>query len=165
MKKISIQNSAIHGRGVFADEDIKSGEFISYITGPIETVRSFTPSLSKKSLNWIGIGRYTWINTQHSIYKSINHSCEPNTYISTRRTVRALTDIPKGHELTMDYSLTEADPGWCIEKCNCGTKNCRSRIEHIFSLPISFVRKNSHRIPKKFLDLYFRYHHLSPTDK
>lgn len=162
MKRISVKASSIDGHGLYANESFKTGELVNYISGPPIVIKKFTPHLSRSTNNWIGFGRYTWINTDTSKFRFINHSCDPNLYISTRRSVMALHDIAPGSELTIDYSLTECEPNWLITPCNCKTKQCRGTIGNIFSLSRTFIYKNRHRIPKKFYDLYCRHHNLSP---
>lgn len=153
---MKVSKSPIIGKGLFADEQIKKNEKISYIDGPIRVVRDFS-NFNKKdylaSYNWIGVGRYSWIDTATSPFRYINHSCEPNVAIIGKKTVIALEDISKGEELTMDYSLTEAGQDWSIS-CSCGTKSCRKKIGPINTLPKSVYNKHSAHITKNFKSLY-----------
>ncbi len=162
MRRLHVAKSSIHGKGVYASEDIKKGQVIGFIHGPIVVIKEFSKDISELTNDWIGFGKYSWINTDESIFRFINHSCDPNAYISTRRTVLAQTDIKRDTEIFLDYSLTECQPDWVIPDCQCKSKECRDTIGNLFSLSQSFITKNKNYIPKKFFDLYYRYHKLSP---
>jgi len=109
MKKLHKAKSKINGVGLFSTQSYKKQDFIAYIDGPIHVIREYTPTLSKQTLNWIGASKYSWINTDKSVFRFINHSCDPNVAQITQRKVVAIKDIQAGEELTMDYSLTEAE--------------------------------------------------------
>jgi SET domain-containing protein len=154
MEHLFLKRSKINGTGLYTKKRLRPGDRVGIIHGEIEIVRKWTPSLSKISPNWIGIGRYSWINTKESPFRYINHSCEPNTYIIGKRTVVALKSIEAEDEVTMDYSFTEADPGWSIPNCKCGSKECRGTIGPIFSLkPKTFQQKKS-LIPENFKKIF-----------
>ena len=153
MKQLHTKTSAIVGTGLYVSESVKKGETIGYINGPIEVVRSFSKKLSVKSMNWIGVGRYSWINTEHSPYRFINHSCEPNTAIVTKRKVIAVRDIKANSELTLDYSLNEADPDWSIDCC-CKKSSCRKTIGPIYTLPKSVIQKYINHLAPNFKKIY-----------
>ena len=153
MSDLIVKKSNINGSGLFTKRTFKAGEKIAHISGEIHVFRKFTPEISERMMDWIGTGRFSWINTDDSIFRFINHSCEPTAYISGRRTVTALTDIDPETEITMDYSLTEAEPGWFIS-CHCGAKNCRGKIGPISSLSKSEFKKKKKYIPKNFQKIY-----------
>lgn len=153
MKKLGVKKSRINGSGLFATEKIKKGEVVGYIHGPTVSFRTFTPTISKMMLNWIGSGRYSWIDTTNSPFRYINHSCEPNVAIVTKRKVVALTDIPADTEITMDYSLSESEPGWSI-LCTCNTEHCRKHIGPIQSIPQSTYKRFKQHISKPFQKIY-----------
>lgn len=154
MDHLQVKRSLINGHGLYTRKQIDKNSKVGIIQGEIEIVKSFTSKLSLQSLNWIGIGRYSWINTKNSPFKNINHSCEPNTYISGKQTVIALRKINPGEEVTMDYSLTEADKGWSIESCTCGSKNCRKVIGPITSLSDAEFKTHISLIPENFKRIF-----------
>lgn len=155
MKKLNIQSSKINGKGLYTVESIKKGETIDYIHGPIVIVRKFSSALAKQSLDWIGVGRFSWINTKKSKFRYINHSCDPNVAIVTKRKVIAIKNINQDEELVMDYSFTEADKDWTLPgECKCGSIKCRKKIGPIFSLPSSVYKANKNNIPKNFQKVY-----------
>lgn len=152
--------SGIDGVGLFTGQDYKCGDFIAYIDGPIVVTKNNPRIISPEADNWIGVGRYSWINTNKSLFRFINHSCEPNVAQVSRRKVVAINDIPAGTEIVIDYSLTEAEKGWKIEHCSCKSKSCRKKIGPIFSLEKSVYRKKYIYIPKKFKELYESTHKI-----
>ncbi len=154
MSHLFLKRSSINGSGLHTKKPLRSGEKVGLIHGEIEIIREWTPFLSKISPNWIGIGRYSWINTKNSPFRYINHSCSPNTYIVGKRTVVALKNIAANEEVTMDYSFTEADPGWSIPKCNCGSKQCRRVIGPVYSLDTKTFQRNKSLIPENFRNIF-----------
>lgn len=152
--------SGIDGVGLFTNQDYKRGDFIAYIDGPIVVTKNNPRIISPEADNWIGVGRYSWINTNKSIFRFINHSCEPNVAQVSKRKVVAIKDISANSEILIDYSLTEAEEGWTIERCSCKSKSCRKKIGPIFSLNKNVYRKKSTYIPKKFKELYESTHNL-----
>lgn len=54
----------------------------------------------------------------------VNHSCEPNVGMGGNVLLVSMRDIAAGEELTIDYALFLADPGFAME-CRCGAAACR----------------------------------------
>lgn len=166
MDHLYIKTSRINGKGLHSNKKISKGEKVGLIHGKIEIIKEWTPKLSSISPNWIGIGRYSWINTINSPFRYINHSCDPNTIITGKRTVIAIKPINKDDEVTMDYSLTESDSGWFIEKCGCGRKTCRKFIGPITSLDFKIFQKKQELIPENFKRIYLtNYRKLTSSRK
>lgn len=166
MDHLYIKTSKINGKGLHSSKKIAKGDKIGIIHGKVEIIKKWTPKLSSISPNWIGIGRYSWINTINSPFRYINHSCDPNTLIVGKRTVLAIKPINSNEEVTMDYSFTESDSGWCIEKCACGSKNCRGYIGPITSLDLKTFQKNQQFIPENFKRIYLiDYRKLTASQK
>lgn len=69
----------------------------------------------------------------------INHSCDPNCYL-TGRTIVAARDVAKGEELTFDYSSDVDWPGFRMA-CRCGTRRCRKVVRAYRSLSGSQRRR------------------------
>jgi hypothetical protein len=153
-KKFKLLKSSIDGMGLTVRDSYKKGEFIDYIHGDKVVIKKFTPALTKIGWNWIGTSRFTWINTDQSPFRYINHSCDPNVAIRGERTVYALRNISPGEEITMDYSLTECQDEWMIPKCRCGSSNCRRVIRAIQYLDKkTFIQKQA-IIPKRFREIF-----------
>jgi hypothetical protein len=167
MKKLLVKQSSINGVGIFSDSTFAKNEKIAYIDGPKVVVRDFSNFTKKQyddSYNWIGIGKYSWIDTKKSIFRFINHSCEPNAAIVRKKTVIAIRNIPANTEITMDYSLTEGGQDWHI-KCFCKAKKCRRNLGPINSLPLKTFNSYLPNIPKNFQALYFYYKKRGSTRK
>ncbi len=157
MKKLEVKESKINGVGLYVNKDFNKGQIIDYVHGPKVLIKNFNNQISKKTVNWIGASRYTWINTDKSIFRFINHSCNPNTAIKGERTVYAIRKIYNGEEITIDYSLNETEPGWSIPKCNCGSVNCRGKIGPIFTLSLEEYKKKKVIINDKFNNVYLKF--------
>ena len=57
----------------------------------------------------------------------VNHSCEPNLGMGGNVLLVAMRDIAAGEELTIDYALFLADPGF-VMACQCQTAACRGVV-------------------------------------
>ncbi|BDS05787.1 SET domain-containing protein-lysine N-methyltransferase [Oceaniferula spumae] len=132
-----VRGSEIHGRGVYATQDIaKETEIIEYVGEPINKEISEDRAWDQYARaeehgdaavyiftlddEWDIDGNVPW-NTA----RLINHSCDPNCeawIIGRKIYIYSLTDIKAGDELTFDY-------GFDIESyedhpCRCGKDNC-----------------------------------------
>ncbi|MFC7336788.1 SET domain-containing protein [Haloferula chungangensis] len=132
-----VRGSEIHGRGVYATQDIPAEtKIIEYIGELIDKDESekrawaqhakaeasgdaavYIFNLNKR---WDIDGNVPW-NTA----RLINHSCEPNceAWIEGKKIfIHSLRDIKKGEELSFDYGFDIE----CYEEhpCRCGSKGC-----------------------------------------
>lgn len=155
MKQIYVGKSGIDHNGLLAGEPIKAGERIQYVNGKRAHWTTRNAKDSKAIQNWIGVGRNTWINTKGTPFRYINHSCEPSAAIIGTKTVLALRDIRRDEEITIDYSMTDADPFWEME-CKCGSKKCRKIIGSIQTVPPDVFRNHMPWIPRFFQRAYIR---------
>ena len=128
--KLSIRESRIHRRGVYAEEHIPARRKVIEYTGE---------RISRRETKRRGDGDITYLFTLDDYWtldgafggsgaEIINHSCQPNLrscvirghilYISKRA-------IPRGEELTVDYCFAKE-----VESvpCRCGSRNCRGTI-------------------------------------
>ena len=157
-KKIYRDKSDIDGKGIFAKKDIKKGEIIALIKGPIINHAVVDKKTSSAGPNWIGIGKNKWIDPK-VIFNHINHSCDPNAGIKGSKTVVALRNIKKGEEVLIDYSITEEDALWELpRRCKCGSKKCRKIIKSIQFLPKEVFNGYLPYISKYFQQVYIKYH-------
>lgn len=147
MKKVKInkylylQDSPIHGRGIYAARDIpKETEVIQYIGDIItkaESERRAEQVRLRASQEGSGAVYIFTVNDQYDIdgnvaknyARYINHACETNCeavnindeiWIETTRKVR------KDEELHYDYGFDYA--GWDEHPCLCGSKKCAGFI-------------------------------------
>lgn len=58
---------------------------------------------------------------------AMNHSCDPNAAVR-KGAIIAWSCIKAGDEIKLDYQRTEQKLAAPFD-CNCGSKNCRGRIE------------------------------------
>lgn len=157
MKKLLVQQSRINNKGIFAAEPIKKGERITFIAGKREKKISKTKNEALSIPNWFGVGRAIWIDPGDTIFRYLNHSCDPNAAIIGTKTLVAMQDIKRGEEVSIDYSMTDADPLWEMS-CSCGAVSCRNVIRSIQFVPIPVFKKHMPFIPRYFQRVYFRNH-------
>jgi hypothetical protein len=132
-----VRGSRIHGRGVYATQDIPAGtKIIEYVGEVIDKEeserRAWAQHAHSQETGDAAVYIFTLTN-KHDIdgnvpwntARLINHSCEPNceAWIDGRRIfIHALSDIKEGEELTFDYAF-DVD---CYEDhpCLCGKAGC-----------------------------------------
>jgi hypothetical protein len=130
--KTEVQESKIHGRGLFATGDIAKDEIIAVKGGHIvdgKTLREeITPVLGPVEIQ---IGDDLFIapvcdEERELSMLYLNHSCDPNLGVRGEITFVAMRDIRAGEELTHDWAMTD-DDDYSIE-CNCGASDCRKTL-------------------------------------
>ena len=135
-----VRHSPIHGRGVFATQEIRRGTRIIEYRGQRTTwddALERPPSDPKNPHHTfffeLSDGNVIDANVRGNAARWINHSCNANcesyededgrVYINARRIIRP------GEELTYDYRLTVEGPiSQRMRKayaCRCGAKKCR----------------------------------------
>ncbi|CAF4746094.1 unnamed protein product [Rotaria sp. Silwood1] len=135
-RALLVGSSPIHGCGLFTLVDLIEGQMIIEYTG--EVVRPCLTDKRERENEGKGFGCYMFtvdamnvIDATHRGNKArfINHNCEPNCFAKTvlsggikHIVIYALMDIPRGSELTYDYSFPEED---IKIPCHCGTSKCR----------------------------------------
>lgn len=132
-----VRGSEIHGRGVYATQDIpEETEVIEYVGEPVNKVVSEDRAWDQYARHeehgdaavyiftlddeWDIDGNVPW-NTA----RLINHSCDPNCeawIIGRKIYIYSIRDIKKGEELTFDYGFDIE----CYEDhpCRCGSSKC-----------------------------------------
>lgn len=129
--KALVQDSSIHGKGLFAREPIAAGEIVCVKGGYI-----FNRHMLKAMPSWfraaeIQIAPDLFIGPIHEQERDgsmifSNHSCEPNIGVRGQIVFVALRDIQAGEELTHDWATTDDDE-YELE-CKCGSGSCRKII-------------------------------------
>lgn len=155
MKKIYVGESKISGKGIFAGEDIKKGQQIQRFSGKFIKKEIKNEKEAQRFANWVGVGKNKWLNPNPTKLRFLNHSCDPSAAIVGTRTIMALKNIPKGEEITFDYSLTDADPYWYM-KCKCESRKCRKIITSIYSIPVDVFKSHYPHVPKYFQRLFLK---------
>ena len=90
---IYVSDSAIHGKGLFAQQHISAGEIIGILDG-------VPTSNDGAHVLWLDECRGFHVKCD---LRYINHSDEPNVAFYDTLEVCALTDIAPGEEITHDY--------------------------------------------------------------
>jgi SET domain-containing protein len=135
--RLQIARSAIHRRGVFAQNRIpRNRKVIEYagerLTWPqtLLLLKNIWRFGAPPNLYLIRLNRHWIINgaAGGSGAQFINHSCDPNL---SRRRMRghlfffSTRNIRKGEELTLDYQFRSDVPK---TPCSCGSPKCRGTI-------------------------------------
>ena len=134
-KRIQVRRSGVHGKGVFALQDIAEGETVIEYVGEIiswkEALRRHPHDPQDPNHTF-----YFHLDDKHVIdalyggnsSRWINHACEPNTFMrrtATRCEFYALRRIGRGEELTVDYGESHHEGRL---RCRCGSMRCRRWI-------------------------------------
>ncbi len=152
MKQFHIGKSSIAGRGILASEDIKKGEFIMWLRGK-KVYRNYKKKSDfQNEMTWCPVGINWWVNPGFPI-KFLNHSCNPSAGFKTPRRMYAIRDIPKGEEITVDYSTIEYVTLWDIP-CHCKAHNCRKVVRAIQFLPNQIYKVYLPYIPRFLQRVY-----------
>ncbi|MGC9237588.1 MAG: SET domain-containing protein [Thiomonas sp.] len=137
-----VQDSPIHGRGVFARRPIRAGQRLLEYKGeridwPEALRRHPHDPAQPNHTFYFSLGDATVIDggVQGNSARWINHSCAPNCeaqQIGNRVFIDALRDIAPGEELFFDYAL-ELDARYTAKlkrdyACRCGAPNCRGTL-------------------------------------
>ena len=127
--KIELKSTKVKGSGIFAKEEIKKGDILSYVDGQIYFSKKESQINSLVKDHAIPFSKYFYRNSFNSLSVKFNHSCDPNCYIKDLFFVTAMRDIKKGEELTMSYSLF-CNSDWQNPegKCFCKSKKCYGKI-------------------------------------
>lgn len=130
------------GLGVFASRDIRAGEVILKIWGPIIDFAE-TKRRGPRECMAIQIGHDRYIDTQAPAV-FVNHSCDPNAGIRNDENMVALRNIAAGEEVRFDYSTTMEEQSFTMQ-CLCGLPECRHVIKDFSTLP--------QHLKERYLDL------------
>ncbi len=129
LPKTEVRQSRIHGRGLFATDEIAKDEIVAVKGGHIidrKTLREeVAPRLGRVEIQIdkdLFIAPVTDEERELSMLYS-NHSCDPNLGIRGEITFVARRDIRAGEELTHDWATTDDDD--YLVDCKCGAPDCR----------------------------------------
>lgn len=135
MQKLNLKN-CIHGKGVFAVDNINSGELVLQFKGPVIHADNLPYPYCAENDYYLQIGPETFLGPSDELDDFVNHSCDPNCGViisSASASLVAITPISPGIEITFDYSTT-MDNFWWEMECGCGSKNCRQKIKNFVDL-------------------------------
>jgi uncharacterized protein len=141
-KRIQVRRSGVHGKGVFALQDIAEGETLIEYVGEViswDEAQDRHPHDPEDPNHTF----YFHVNEDRVIdalyggnsSRWINHSCDPNCEAdeeNDRIFIKAIRNIKAGEELNYDYGLIIDEPYTKKLKaeypCWCGAKNCRGTL-------------------------------------
>jgi hypothetical protein len=125
-------SSGIAGRGLFASEQIGTGEIVAVKGGHIVTTTQLRllPDPLPNSEIQIADGLHLVAVSPEEyepVMLFINHSCEPNVGFAGNVVLIAMREVTAGEELTTDYALFDDYAGQMT--CHCNTASCRRVID------------------------------------
>lgn len=141
-RRIQTRRSGVHGKGVFAVQDIAKGETLIEYKGEViswkEALRRHPHDPEQPNHTFyfhVDDKRVIDGKVDGNAAKWINHACDPNCEadeIEGRIFIKALRDIPAGEELNYDYGLIidlPYTPELLAEfPCWCGSEACRGTL-------------------------------------
>lgn len=132
--KVKPRESSIHGKGLFAIENILKHEvIIDYSTGPGQYVdHKQADALYEQGIDYmiqIDEDLFFAATNGHEIEAAdyLNHSCDPTCCIRGSLEIVAMRDIQPGEEITTDYAMIDVDSAFHMF-CNCGSQRCRGVV-------------------------------------
>jgi uncharacterized protein len=141
MKRVTVRQSPVHGKGVFALLPLRAGERIFEYKGMVTTWREAARWNARRSdtghtfLFGLSDGRVIDGGRGGNGARWLNHACAANCEAvedSGRVYIDAIRDIAPGEELFIDYALEieqQADNDAQREYvCRCGTSHCRGTM-------------------------------------
>ncbi len=140
---VNVKPSSTEGLGIFATRDFARGDVIRQV----KIVREITNEAPLSTENGEQFEHCAYPDGKVVLYhypdRHMNHSCEPNAYNDYSQSpplTRALRDIHRGEELSVDYLINNS--GGDSWECTCGAKRCRGKTgTSFFELPIEFQRE------------------------
>ena len=141
-KRIQTRRSGVHGKGVFALQDIAEGETLIEYVGEViswdeaQERHPHDPNDPNHTF-YFHVNEERVIDALYGGNSSrwINHSCDPNCEAdedNDRIFIKAIRNIKAGEELNYDYGLIIDEPYTKKLKaeypCWCGSANCRGTL-------------------------------------
>jgi hypothetical protein len=141
-KRIQVRRSGVHGKGVFALQDIAEGETLIEYVGQViswdeaQDRHPHDPNDPNHTF-YFHVNEDRVIDALYGGNSSrwINHSCAPNCEAdedNDRIFIKAIRNIAAGEELNYDYGLIIDEPYTKKLKaeypCWCGSANCRGTL-------------------------------------
>ncbi len=141
-RRLQIRRSGVHGKGVFAVQDIAEGEVLIEYTGAVigwqeaQDRHPHDPLQPNHTFYFhVDEDRVIDANFGGNSSRWINHSCNPNCFADERDGrifITALRNIAAGEELNYDYGLMLDErytPQLKAEyACWCGAAQCRGTM-------------------------------------
>jgi SET domain-containing protein len=135
--------SQIHGDGVFATAPVARGEKLMEFGGEKITAAQMNAGGYRECSVWL-VTDDTCLalpdsDPDPSLDENLNHSCDPNGWLTDEVTLIARRDIAAGEEITLDqgtWNFDDTEYTWDEASCGCGARDCRGRLtENDWKLP------------------------------
>src|SRR3989344_981299 len=118
--EVIVKQSNIHGNGVYATRDFKSGDIVlRWDKSNVLTVEEFE-KLTDDEKRYVCFEDGIYVRMQEP-ERYENHSCDSNTTAKQFSDI-ATRDIKKGEEITSNYN--GESPTSVKFKCDCGSLKC-----------------------------------------
>lgn len=141
MKRISVRQSPIHGKGVFALLPLSRGQRVLEYKGLVTTWREASRHYARRDeeshtfLFGLSDGRVIDGGRGGNSARWLNHACSANCEAieeGGRVYIEAIRNIAAGEELFIDYAL-EVAPDTSRKSlshyaCRCGSRRCRATM-------------------------------------
>ena len=115
--------------GVFACEEIRSGELLAVFGGIVVTTHELSQLMDYQQHQAIqveeGLHLAPFGESEPADY--FNHSCDPNAGLDGQIALVALRDIQSGEEVSFDYATSDSTHYDDFD-CQCGSNLCRARV-------------------------------------
>jgi uncharacterized protein len=142
-KLYSVRDSGIHGRGVFAIDEIRRGTVIVEYKGKratwdeaMERPDSDPGDTAHTFLFQLDDGMVIDARVRGNAARWINHSCDPNcttfedqhgcVFIQAKRRIRAGEELCYNYRLSVDGRLSKRERAQYA--CRCGASKCRGSL-------------------------------------
>lgn len=116
------------GKGLQATRDLDAGVIVEQFVGPAMRFAEI-PEEEVPFVMWAGPDR--WLIPQGNS-RYINHACDPNCGLTTKREVITRRPVKKGESLCISYNVSteegEWHPSWTFQ-CYCGVYYCQGLID------------------------------------
>jgi hypothetical protein len=126
------------GLGLFAARVLPAGRTIIHVEGRIVDADLLWDVGGTFADNCYRFGPETYLDPGDTPGRYVNHSCRPNAGVrksKNRLYLFAVAPIPRGREITIDYSTILGDDDIWTMRCRCGERTCRGRIRNFGALP------------------------------
>lgn len=141
MVDVAVNNSNVHGLGVFATRDFAKDEIILEIddTRIVDAEHPLQAELGEFDYHcdYLAGGKVVLMQFPE---RHINSSCDPSAFVKTINGIRYMVARRKlfaGDEITADY-IIDCHSGE-VWQCNCGSARCRGTIvSSFFDLPLGW---------------------------
>ncbi len=117
------------GHGLFAVEPISEGELLVVWGGEIRTADQLAEINGGSNVYGVQVEEdiYLWSIEEGDPADYVNHSCNPNGWLSGQISLIARRPIAVGEEVSYDYAMTDASDFDSFE-CHCGDPLCRGNV-------------------------------------